>query len=614
MSATSLAQNERIDYAELLPQRTKMLILASVLLSLFLAALDQTIVATALPAIVADFQGLALVSWVSTGYLLASTAMVPIYGKLSDLYGRKLILLWGIVVFLLGSALCGVAGSMVQLIVYRVIQGIGAAALTSTAFAIPADLFTPAERPRYMGLFGSIFGLASVIGPFLGGFLTDQLSWRWVFYVNLPVGLVALGFVWLKMPALASGLRARIDWLGTIFLILAVAPLMLGLTIDKTLYPWNSALTLGLFATAAVGLILFLMTEARAPSPILDFALFRNRTYTVGMIASVLNGAAFFGAIFFLSLFMVNVLGMTATQAGTAQIPLMVAFVASSNLFSQIVQRVGRYKIFVLGGFVVMLLGFVLLTQINVQTTMWGVTWRMFILGLGMGPALPLLNLAVQNAVPYQQIGSATASRQFFQQLGQAVGGAIFGVVLTSTLAAQLVVNVAPIAAQLPPPLQGQLELEHFQLQVSTAEHSGGEATDITDQLVAAAHAPFAQERAWVTAALEHQDETARAALLSDPLAPTELKSLLAEPTAEPSLAEALGLVDQAEHQLVQEAQSVGAQVTAALKQSFATSITTIYSYALWLVAIALLLIAFCLPELPLRKTNRQEAPAPAFE
>jgi EmrB/QacA subfamily drug resistance transporter len=615
MSATALPNAERIDYAEILPQRTKLVILAGVLVSLFLAALDQTIVATALPAIVEDFNGLGLVSWVSTGYLLASTAMVPIYGKLSDLYGRKVILLWGIVVFLLGSVLCGIAASMVQLIFYRVLQGIGAAALTSTAFAIPADLFTPVERPRYMGLFGSVFGLASVIGPFSGGFLTDQLSWHWVFYVNLPLGLLALAFVWFKMPALASGLRARIDWLGTIFLILTVVPLMLGLTLDKTLYPWGSPLTLGLFGTAAVALILFLLTEARAVSPILDFGLFRNRTYTVGMIASVLNGAAFFGAIFFLSLFMVNVLGLTATQAGTAQIPLMIAFVVSSNLFSQIVQRVGRYKIFVLGGFVVMLLGFVLLTQINVNTTMFGVTWRMFILGLGMGPALPLLNLAVQNAVPFQQIGAATASRQFFQQLGQAVGGAVFGVVLTTTLATQLTANLAPIVAQLPPALQAELSPAEFQSRVTVAEGAGGGQADLSHELVAAASAPYAEERTLVTAALREGDQAARISLLDNPVTPPALKDLLSQPTtSDASLEQALALIDEAEQGARQAAQTVGGQVTAALRQSFATSITQIYFYALWLVAIALVLIAFCLPELPLRKTNRAEAQAPAFE
>jgi EmrB/QacA subfamily drug resistance transporter len=615
MTATTLSESERIDYAAILPQRTKLVILASVLVSLFLAALDQTIVSTALPAIVRDFDGIDLVSWISTGYLLASTAMVPIYGKLSDLYGRKIILLWGIVVFLLGSVLCGIAASMIQLILYRVIQGVGAAALTSTAFAIPADLFAPIDRPRYMGLFGSIFGLASVIGPFLGGFLTDQLSWHWVFYVNLPIGLLALAFVTMKMPRLASGLRARIDWLGTILLIIGVVPLMLGLTLDKTIHPWNSPLILGLFATAAIATTLFLMVEMRVPSPILALELFRNRTFAVGIAASILNGAAFFGAILFLSLFMVNVLGMSATAAGTAQIPLMVAFVASSNIVSQIVQRIGRYKMLMLAGFVVMLIAFILLTQIGVHSTMWDVTWRMFLLGLGMGPALPLLNLAMQNAVPFKQIGSATASRQFFQQLGQAIGAAVFGVILTTTLTAQMNTRFAPILASAPPELQEELNPAQFRSSVSAAEGAGEKRGDLDEKIFAVTSAPLDEERRLVTAALRDSDAQARAILLASPTVEPQLKELLAETTAgQPPLEQALAIVDQAQQKAAQEAQTLAGQVTSAVRLSFANSITQIYFYAFWLVTVALFIIAVWLPELPLRKTNRSEAPAPAFE
>lgn len=614
MTATTLIENERIDYAAILSQRTKLVILAGVLLSLFLAALDQTIVATALPAIVRDFNGLDLVSWVSTGYLLASTAMVPIYGKLSDMYGRKIVLLWGIVIFLIGSALSGIASSMVQLILYRVIQGIGAAALTSTAFAIPADLFAPAERARYMGLMGSVFGLASVVGPFLGGFLTDQLSWHWVFYVNLPLGLVALAFVAAKMPKLASGLRARIDWLGTILLMVAVVPLMLGLTLDKTIYPWFSPLILGLFGTAAIATALFLWVEAHVPSPILALSLFRNRTFAIGIVASVLNGAAFFGAVLFLSLFMVNVLGLSATEAGTAQMPLMVAFVLSSNLISQVVQRNGHYKVFMLAGFIVMLVGFALLTQLNIHTTLWDVSWRMFVVGLGMGPALPLLNLAMQNAVSFNQIGAATASRQFFQQLGQALGGAVFGVVLTTTLTAQMATNFAPILADVPPALKVAFDPAQISNSISTAE-SGGTQVDLGSQIAAAASAPFEEERKLVTTALRDGDAQARVTLLANTTTAPALKELLQQAHKDqPLLERALAIVDQTQKEVAQEAEVIGAKVTAALKLSFANSITKIYFYALWLVAAALLLIAFGLPELPLRKTNHTEAAIPVFE
>ncbi|MBX3010786.1 MAG: MFS transporter [Caldilineaceae bacterium] len=615
MSATTLTSSEeRIDYAAILPHNTKLVILTGVLLSLFLAAIDQTIVATALPAIVADFNAIDMVSWVSTGYLLASTAMVPVYGKLSDLYGRKIILLWGIIVFLLGSALCGLASSMFQLIFYRVIQGIGAAALTSTAFAIPADLFAPADRPRYMGIFGSVFGLASVIGPFIGGFLTDQISWHWVFYVNLPLGAIALAFVTLKMPRLASGVRGKIDWLGTLLLILAVVPFMLGLTLDKTLYPWSSPLIVGMLGLAAVATVLFLLVEMRVSSPIISLGLFRNRTFAVGIVASVLNGAAFFGAILFLSLFMVNVLGLSATEAGTAQIPLMLAFVVSSNVFSQIVQRVGRYKSYMLVGFLVMLIGFLLLTQIGVHTTMWGVTWRMFIVGLGMGPALPLLNLAMQNAVSFHEIGAATASRQFFQQLGQAIGAAVFGVVLATTLTTQIATNVAPILSDAPPALQATLDPAQFRSSISGGEGAGESQINLEEQILAAASTAFTTERELVTAALTTGDDQARTALLSSPSTEPALKELLTTVGQTPQLEQALAIVDQAQQAMIVQAQTLATEVTAALRLSFANSITRIYFYATGLVVIAFLLIIFWLPELPLRRSNRMESAAPILE
>lgn len=445
------------DHATMLDSRTKAFTLAGVLLSLFLAALDQTIVATALPAIVADLAGIRLLAWVSTGYLVASTTMVPVYGKLSDLYGRRAIVLFGIVVFLTGSALCGVAGSMLQLILFRVLQGVGAAALTSSAFAVPADLYPPAERARYQGLFGAVFALSSVIGPYLGGFLTDTLSWRWVFYVNVPLGVVALLFILAKMPRLASGLRQPIDWLGTLLLITAVVPLLLGLTLDKNAMPWTSPLVIGLFAVAAVGAVLFLVVEVRAPSPVLPLELFRIRTVAVVSAASVFLGAAFMGAVFFLSLFMVNVVGVSATAAGSTLIPLTFAVVVGAMTSSLLVHRLGRYKIVILTGFAVALVGYVLLATMEPSVTRWGVTWRMIVLGLGLGPAMPLLNLAVQNAAPFGKVGIVTGVRQFSMQIGGAIGLALFGLVLSSVLAAELRAGFAPLVAQLPPAVRQEV-------------------------------------------------------------------------------------------------------------------------------------------------------------
>lgn len=688
------AQGQRIDYATILPGRTKAVILAGVLLSLFLAALDQTIVSTALPAIVEDLNGLDLLAWVSTGYLLASTAMVPIYGKLSDLWGRKVILLWGILVFLIGSVLCGLAQTMIQLILYRVIQGIGAAALTSTAFAIPADLFTPAERPRYMGIFGAVFGLASVIGPFLGGVLTDNLSWHWTFFVNLPLGIIALVFIITKMPRLASGLRAPIDWLGTVLLIVGVVPLLLGLTLDKTLYPWTSPMILSLFAVATVATVLFLVVESRAASPVISLSLFRIRTYSVVTVASVLNGAAFFGAILFLSLFMVNVVGVSATAAGTALIPLTLSLVLGSIISSALVQRIGRYKPIILVGFAIMVVGFWLLAQMGVNSTRWSVTWRMIVLGLGIGPALPLLNLAAQNAVPFEEIGAATASRQFFQQLGQAFGAAIFGVILSTTLTAQIEANFTPLVAQLPPELQSRFDPAQFRQGSVSSEGATGDQVDVATRIAGEINSGFDQQRSLLTAAIQNNDPQAQQTLLENPQTPEPLKALLeagaleaqvqtqldqqyagieqalksgnpqalealknnpqtpqalkdqldqipaqalSNPQAldailqqikdglneqkpaivaqarEKALAGALQGLDTAKADALTQGEKLGAEINGAIKQSFAASITQIYRYAIWLVIAALAIIAFLLPELPLRTTNRNDLP-PAFE
>jgi EmrB/QacA subfamily drug resistance transporter len=472
MSTVTAPRAERIDYATVLSLQTKWIVLVGVLTGLFLSALDQTIVATALPAIIADLRGVDLLAWVSTGYLVASTTTVPICGKLSDLYGRRSIVLAGIGIFLTGSALCGIARTMVQLIAFRVLQGAGAAALTSSAFAVIADLFVPADRPRYQGLFGGVFALASVVGPYVGGLLTDHLSWRWVFYVNVPVGLIAVAFVAAKMPRLDSGLRATVDWAGTALLIAAVVPLLLGLTLDKRLYPWSSPLVLAAFVVAGVAAVLLVLVESRAASPIIALDLFRNRTFTVVSIVSMLVGASFFAAVFFLSIFMVNVIGVSATAAGTTLIPLTFAVVAGAFTSSLIVQRLGRYRRIILSGFAVAIVGFGLLAMLNATATRWDVTWRMIVLGVGLGPAMPLLNLAVQNAVPHEQVGMATASRQFFLQIGAAIGIAVFGLILSTVLTARFAQGVAPILAGLPAQARAALDLEGIRSGASIVDAS----------------------------------------------------------------------------------------------------------------------------------------------
>lgn len=592
-------------HAEDLPMRTKMFILASVMLGLLLSSLDQTIVSTAMPAIIRDLQGLEFVAWTSTAYLLASTTMVPIYGKLSDHYGRKIILLFGISVFLIGSMLCGISQDIYQLIGFRALQGIGAAALTSTAFAIPADLFSPAERPKYMGIFGAVFGVSSIIGPLLGGYLTDSLSWHWVFFVNLPIGILAISFILRYMPALSHNITAKIDYLGSVTMVLGVVPLLLALTIDKELHAWNSPLVVGMFSMSAVFITIFLFVESRAESPILRLALFKDKMFSVTMFSSLLNGAAFFGAFLFLSLYMVNVLGVSATEAGSAQIPLMLSFVVGSILSSQLVSRTGRYKPFILVGFSLMLLGFYLMTQLSVDMTSIDVVWRMVVLGMGLGPTLPLLNLAMQNAVPYQYMGTAVANRQFFQQLGQAIGAAVFGVILTTTLTGQINTQMKPILADVPPAIQAQMNFSGKSMRNSVSEGADS-STSPTAKMLAKVDEQFSTLRDSLTA-VAAGDDTAASTLLADPQVPDQLKGAIkAHMINASTLPTILSNLEQSHTAARAKASEFGGRVEQAIKVAFTNSITQIYQNAIWLVIISFVIILFLLDEIPLRKTNRE--------
>jgi EmrB/QacA subfamily drug resistance transporter len=591
-------------YAEDLPHRTKLFILASVMLGLFLSALDQTIVSTAMPAIIAELRGLEYVAWTSTSYLLASTTMVPIYGKLSDIYGRRAILLSGIIIFLIGSMLCGISQDIFQLIGYRVIQGIGAAALTSTAFAIPADLFSPAERPKYMGLFGAVFGVSSIIGPFLGGYLTDVISWRWVFFVNLPVGLVAFLFILRSMPSLRRGGEAVIDWAGSISLVFSVVPLLLALTLDKETHAWNSPLIIGLFSMATIGTIIFLYAETKAVAPIINLTLFKGKLFSITMFTSFLNGAAFFGAFLFISLFMVNSLGVSATEAGSAQIPLMLSFVVGSIVASQLVARTGRYKPFILIGFSIMLIGFYTMTQLNVDMQTGDVIWRMLLLGVGLGPVMPLLNLAMQNAIPYALVGTAVANRQFFQQLGQAVGAAVFGVILTTTLTHQITVELKPIMAQLPAEMQQSMTIDNRAIRnaIGTEQASDVSPIKLIENDVARIH----QQTIIQLTQLANGDTSMAAPLLANMYPPQSLKDAITSNTiTTDSLADWILQLEQHQRDTLAQIAPINAQVEPALQRAFATSIRQIYQDAIWLVALSFILVALFLPEIPLRKSNR---------
>jgi MFS family permease len=454
-----------------------------------------------------------------------------------------------------------------------------------------------------MGLFGAVFGLSSIIGPFLGGFLTDNLSWHWVFYVNLPIGILAFFFILRTMPTLASGIKAAIDWAGAGTLVLSVVPLLLALTLDKEIHAWDSPLIIGLFAMAVVFGALFLYAETKAASPIIKLSLFKDQIFSVTMFTSFLNGAAFFGAFLFLSLFLVNVSGVSATEAGTAQIPLMLSFVVGSIVASQLVARTGRYKPFILFGFGTMLIGFYFMTQLNVDSKSRDVVWRMLILGLGLGPTIPLLNLAMQNAVPFAYMGTAVANRQFFQQLGQATGAAIFGVILTTTLTAQIKVEMKPIFDTMPIAYQQQFDTAKLRNSLS-ADVTGNQS--IEGAMINGVNTQFDALTTQITAAVRDGDPTAKAAIAANPMVPDELKQGIASGALTPAaLPKILDGFTTARETAVKEARSTATDIGLAIKRAFARSITQIYNDAIWLVVISFLIIIFLLPEVPLRKTNR---------
>src|SRR2546425_6608311 len=428
--------------------RTRMQIVIAVMLGLFLAALDQTIVGTALPRIVTDLHGNEIYTWAFTAYLLTATISGPIYGKLSDLFGRRPVLLFAVGVFLVGSALSGFSREMWQLIGFRALQGLGAGALFPVALAVIGDMYDPSERGKYQGLVGAVFGLSSLIGPAIGGVITDTIGWQWIFFVNLPVGAIVFAVIWRTLPSVRPSATApRIDYLGASVLVAALVPILIGLT-NKQFGSWTDPSVGGLIGAGLVIAAVLVWVESRAVDPIIPLALFRNRSFTISVIAMFMASMAFFTPIVFLPRWFQVVGGASATQSGYQILALLGGLIISATLSGQLVARTGRYRELALGAPVVLAIGLFLLSNLRADTPL-PLLWSwMFVTGVGVGPIFSIFTLVVQGAVAPRQIGTATSSLTLFQQIGGSVGlaaaGTVFGARLLEEVPRQLAASSLP--------------------------------------------------------------------------------------------------------------------------------------------------------------------------
>jgi len=414
------------------------MIFGALFLVLLLAALDQTIVSTALPTIVGELGGLTHLSWVVTAYLLSSTVVTPLYGKFGDLHGRKIVLQVAIVVFLIGSALCGIAQDMLQLIVFRGLQGAGGGGLIVITIAVIGDLIPPRERGRYQGLFGAVFGLATIIGPLMGGFFVDHLTWRWIFYINLPTGVVALGVIAAALPARPSSRRHTIDYPGAALLSIALTSVILVTSLGGNTFPWSSDFVFGLGAAAVASLLGFVAVEARSREPILSLSLFRNRTFTITSAVGLIVGLALFGSVTYLPLHLQLVKGESPTGSGLQLMPMMLGMLVTSVASGRLISRWGRYRPFPIAGTILMTIGLLLMSRISSDMSVWETSADALVLGLGMGMIMQVLILAVQNSVDYEHLGVATSGATLFRAIGGALGVAVFGAIFAHELYAQL--------------------------------------------------------------------------------------------------------------------------------------------------------------------------------
>lgn len=557
------------------------------LLGMLLAAIDQTVVATAGPEIQKSLHiDPSLYVWITTSYMVASTVLVPIYGKLSDQLGRRRVLLAAIAIFLVGSVLCGLSQNTWQLIGFRALQGMGSAGLFTSAFAVIADIFPPRERGKYQGTFGAVFGLSSVIGPLLGGFITDTFGWHWVFFVNIPIGAIAVTFIVLRMPALRLPSRegGSVDWVGALMLTLGVAPLLVALSLGKgeadprpNLFPWLSWQIGSLLGVAVIGCLLFVLVERRAVNPIVDLKLFSIRPFRFTIVTTFIVGGSFLAAIVFLPLFMVNVVGLSATRSGLTTMPLTFGLIFANVMVGRLVSRIGRYKFLLVGSLVILCGAFAVMGwTLTPESSQLEVTLKMILVGIGLGPSLPLFTLASQSAVPPRQIGVATSTATFSRQMGTTVGIAVIGTIFAGALSTRIGEEMAPVLAKVPPEFRSRFGPGSAGGAGEEAAPMGTfDAAKVKDRI----HAQFAEQR----------------------------KIIEALPAEDPRH-NALPAIAKTEAAAIETTDAVAASI----KRAFTDAIRHVYRAAL-VIAVIGLLLALISPEVPLKgRGPGTPAPAPA--
>ncbi|GGE67736.1 MDR family MFS transporter [Priestia taiwanensis] len=437
-------------------QEKRGLLIAGLLIAMLFAALDGTIVSTAMPRIVGELGGLSMMAWLTTSYMLTSTAVVPIAGKLADLLGRKVVYVAGIAIFIIGSALCGMAQDMMQLIIFRGIQGIGGGIMMPMAMIIIGDIFTGKERAKWQGVFGGIYGLASVIGPQVGGWIVDTLDWRWVFYINLPVGILAAVVISMGLQGHTKKDHVKFDIAGMFTMIVGVVSLLLALTFGGVDYPWGSWQIISLFALAAIFLVAFVVVETKTEEPILPMHLFKNKAFVTINAVGFLMSIGMFGAIMFVPLFMQGVVGVSATESGTIMTPMMISLVIASIIGGRIVVRIG-VKPQIIVGLVTVATAFYLLSTMDINTTKMTTTTYMIVLGLGLGLVMPTLTLALQEVFSKKELGVVTSSSQFFRQIGGTLGMTVLGAVMNARSTNLLTDKLVPFLNTMPKEMNTQM-------------------------------------------------------------------------------------------------------------------------------------------------------------